>query len=207
MTTVDQLALLILAENPLARVGLGVLLAEQPGLTIAGQSSGFALADDLDLYKPDVVICDWGWAAVPDRLQAAREAGVPVVALVEDVAGAGEAWAAGARGLIPREADAATIAAAAGAVAAGLTTMRPDYVSGLLLANPRAESVVEPLTSREREVLQLLAEGLPNKIIANRLKITDHTVKFHVNAIMTKLGVQSRTEAVVRATRLGLILL
>jgi len=83
--------------------------------------------------------------------------------------------------------------------------MHPEYVNTLALVNPRSEADVEPL--REREVLQLLAEGLPNKIIAARLKITDHTVKFHVNAIMTKLGVQSRTEAVVRATRLGLILL
>jgi DNA-binding NarL/FixJ family response regulator len=57
------------------------------------------------------------------------------------------------------------------------------------------------------EVLQLLAEGLPNKAIARQLNISDHTVKFHVNAIMSKLNAQSRTEAVVQATRLGLILL
>jgi DNA-binding NarL/FixJ family response regulator len=57
------------------------------------------------------------------------------------------------------------------------------------------------------EVLQLLAEGLANKAIAHRLDISDHTVKFHVNAILSKFGAQSRTEAVVRATRLGLILL
>jgi len=126
---------------------------------------------------------------------------------VEDATGAGEAWSAGARGLLPREADAETIAAAATAAANGLSVMHPEYVNTLALVNPRSEADVEPLTAREREVLQLLAEGLPNKIIAARLKITDHTVKFHVNAIMTKLGVQSRTEAVVRATRLGLILL
>jgi DNA-binding NarL/FixJ family response regulator len=57
------------------------------------------------------------------------------------------------------------------------------------------------------EVLRLLAEGLPNKAIAHRLGISEHTVKFHVNALLGKLGAQSRTEAVVRATRLGLILL
>jgi two-component system, NarL family, nitrate/nitrite response regulator NarL len=201
------LSLLILADNPLARVGLGVLLAGQPGLTTAGHSSGSALADDLDLYKPDVVICDWGWGNVPDRLAGAREAGVPVLALVEDATGAAEAWSGGARGLLPREAAAEAIAAAVTALSSGLVVMPPDYVTALTLVNPRTESDVEPLTAREREVLQLLAEGLPNKIIAARLKITDHTVKFHVNAIMTKLGVQSRTEAVVRASRLGLILL
>jgi DNA-binding NarL/FixJ family response regulator len=68
-------------------------------------------------------------------------------------------------------------------------------------------SSAEVLTPREQEVLQLLAEGLPNKTIADRLYISEHTVKFHVNAILSKLGAQSRTEAVVRATRLGLLLL
>lgn len=199
--------ILILADNPLARHGLSALLAEQPGLRIAGQSSGAALADDLDLYKPEVILCDWGWGGGLDRLAEARDASIPVVALVEDASGAGEAWAAGARGLLPREAEAEAIAAAVLAAASGLAVIHPAYITALALVNPRAEAEIEPLTAREREVLQLLAEGLPNKIIAARLKITDHTVKFHVNAIMTKLGVQSRTEAVVRATRLGLILL
>ena len=63
------------------------------------------------------------------------------------------------------------------------------------------------LTPREQEVLSLLAEGLPNKTIADRLHISEHTVKFHVNAVMSKLGAQSRTEAVVLATRHGWILL
>ena len=63
------------------------------------------------------------------------------------------------------------------------------------------------LSPREMEVLRLLAEGLPNKLIARRLGISEHTVKFHINAVMGKLGAQSRTEVVILATRLGLILL
>jgi DNA-binding NarL/FixJ family response regulator len=62
-----------------------------------------------------------------------------------------------------------------------------------------------PLTAREREVLKWLAKGLANKAIAQQLAITESTVKFHVNAILGKLGAQSRTDAVVRATRLGLV--
>jgi DNA-binding NarL/FixJ family response regulator len=81
-----------------------------------------------------------------------------------------------------------------------LPLLRPD-------SSPDLPPLPEPLTPREQEVLQLLAEGLPNKAIARQLEISDHTVKFHVNAIMGKLGAQSRTEAVVRATRLGLVLL
>jgi two-component system nitrate/nitrite response regulator NarL len=70
-----------------------------------------------------------------------------------------------------------------------------------------AADLPESLTPREAEVLQLLTQGLPNKGIAQRLGISDHTVKFHVNAILGKLGVQSRGEAIVRAVRLGLVAL
>ncbi len=68
-------------------------------------------------------------------------------------------------------------------------------------------SPAEELTPREIEVLQLVAEGLPNKQIALRLGISEHTVKFHVDAILGKLGAHSRTEAVTRAARLGLLVL
>ena len=67
--------------------------------------------------------------------------------------------------------------------------------------------IVEPLTPREIEVLELLAEGLPNKKIADRLKISDQTVKFHVSSISAKLGAVNRTDAVRRAVRRGLITL
>jgi DNA-binding NarL/FixJ family response regulator len=74
-------------------------------------------------------------------------------------------------------------------------------------SHPGAAPLLDPLTPREIEVLQRVAEGLPNKVIADRLHISEHTVKFHLNSLMGKLGAQSRTEAVVRATRLGLLLL
>jgi DNA-binding NarL/FixJ family response regulator len=70
-----------------------------------------------------------------------------------------------------------------------------------------ADGVVEPLTQREIQVLELLAEGLPNKAIADRLKISDQTVKFHVSSISAKLGAANRTDAVRRAVRRGLITL
>ena len=69
------------------------------------------------------------------------------------------------------------------------------------------EIIEEPLTARERQVLELLAEGLPNKAIAARLGISDQTVKFHVAAIMGKLGASNRVETVRRAVRRGLIAL
>jgi DNA-binding NarL/FixJ family response regulator len=75
-----------------------------------------------------------------------------------------------------------------------------------VVAAAQGEAEVEPLTARETEVLELVASGLSNKQIAEELRISAHTVKFHVNAILAKLDVHSRTEAVVRAMQLGVVL-
>lgn len=117
-------------------------------------------------------------------------------------------------GALPRDAGTEEIVAAIMAVASGLTaldrTLALEALSGMARGRVDAEPVSdheEPLTAREREVLQLLAQGIPNKQIAQRLSISEHTVKFHVSAIMTKLGAASRTEAVTTAARRGLLLL
>lgn len=118
-------------------------------------------------------------------------------------------------GALPRNAGAEEIAAAVMAVASGLTALDHSLALAALsgLARGRLDGAEpvndasEPLTAREREVLQLLAQGIPNKQIAQRLAISEHTVKFHVSAIMTKLGASSRTEAVTTAARRGLLLL
>ena len=116
-------------------------------------------------------------------------------------------------GALPRYASAEEIVAAVTAAASGLTALDRglalEAFAGLA-RGVRAEPVsepTEPLTARERGVLQLLAQGIPNKQIAQRLTISEHTVKFHVSAIMTKLGAASRTEAVTTAARRGLLLL
>lgn len=115
---------------------------------------------------------------------------------------------------LPRDAATGEIVAAIIAAASGLTaldrTLALEAFAGLARGRLGAEPVSdqdEPLTAREREVLQLLAQGIPNKQIAQRLSISEHTVKFHVSAIMTKLGAASRTEAVTTAARRGLLLL
>jgi DNA-binding NarL/FixJ family response regulator len=110
--------------------------------------------------------------------------------------------------LVPPGADVAdALAAALRAVARGLLVLEPSLAAPLVQPRERAPAPAEELTAREREVLQLLAAGLANKAVAQRLGISEHTVKFHVNALLGKLGVQSRTEAVVRAARLGLVIL
>lgn len=203
----SDLNVLIIGDNPLARMGLAALLAGQPGLVVTGQTSG---ADDLqaevDLYQPDVIVWEWGWNT-PDHITDARDVGLPVVALLNNPAQAADARAAGVSGFLLGDTDSDSLTAAILAAAQGLVVVAPSLLDSLLPANSAADTPVEALTPREREVLQLLAEGLPNKTIAARLNITDHTVKFHVNAIMGKLNAQSRTDAVVKATRLGLIIL
>jgi DNA-binding NarL/FixJ family response regulator len=204
-----NLRVLVIGDDPLARAGLARLLEGQEEIVLAGQIAASShLLEDAALYRADVWLWDLGWDA--DALPAdLADAEAPVVALFPDGSLAADALAAGARGLLLREASLETLCRAIDAVIEGLLVIDPALVGALQPAGPRPEeaALAEPLTGREREVLQLLAEGLSNRAIAQALAISEHTVKFHVTAIMTKLDAQSRTEAVVRATRLGLILL
>ena len=214
-----DLRVLIVADDPLVRAGLATLVGEQSGLAVVGRVSSLDdLHSALDLYRPDVCLWDAGWHAmsVLQRLGSLALA-APVAVLLSEAADARLAWAAGARGLLGRDAAPEPLASALSSVAQGLAVIDPAY-AGSLLPRPgdagadlapdeAADALVEPLTPRELEVLRLVAEGMSNKAIAARLHISEHTVKFHVNAVLSKLGAESRTEAVVRATRLGLILL
>jgi two-component system, NarL family, nitrate/nitrite response regulator NarL len=212
----DDLRVLVTADDPLARAGLAAVLAAQPNCQVVGQVATINLFDLLDVYRPDVVLWDLGWEhsseslnRLRDEVESIHEA-VPVIVLSPDTAASNEVWAAGARGILLRNIEPTRMVAALHASAHGLVTIDPAVAPGLIPepAAPSSGSVVtEELTPREVEVLKLLAEGLPNKAIAFQLHISEHTVKFHINALMTKLGAQSRTDAVVRATRRGLLIL
>ena len=118
------------------------------------------------------------------------------------------ALAAGARGVVLRDQVGPGIQAALAAVRSGLTVVDTALAQQLVPAAPIKTSNGKgrgELTERERQVVQLLSEGLSNKLIADRLGISDHTAKFHVNGVMIKLGASTRTEAVVEAMRRGLI--
>jgi DNA-binding NarL/FixJ family response regulator len=120
-------------------------------------------------------------------------------------------------GMLPRDAAPEEIIATLDAVGHGLVVLDRGLARGLASsatlapapggASGPVDAHEGPLTTRELEVLQLLAEGLPNKIIAAQLRVSEHTAKFHVASIMTKLGAASRTEAVTLAARRGLLLL
>jgi two-component system nitrate/nitrite response regulator NarL len=207
----NDIRVLIVGESPLARAGLASMLGSQPGLVVAGQAApDAALESALAAYAPDVLAWDLGWDAAAGLhvLADARDAAPPVLVLVSDAGVAPDALAQGAYSVMPQDASGDDLAAALMATARGLVVMTPDLLPATMLAPAgEAQMPADALTPRELEVLALVAEGLANKAIANRLGISDHTVKFHINAVMSKLGAQSRTEAVVTAMRLGLITL
>jgi DNA-binding NarL/FixJ family response regulator len=118
----------------------------------------------------------------------------------------------GVRAILLRDSAPQEITAALDAAAAGLAIVSPEVLEALLPATAEvadSENVPlgEPLTSRESEILSMLAEGAGNKEIASRLHISEHTVKFHVSSILAKLGAATRTEAVSRGYREGLIVM
>jgi two-component system nitrate/nitrite response regulator NarL len=215
----NPLRILIFADDPLARGGLAAVLHGEEGIAVAGQVAGGPdLPEMIATYRPDVLLWDLGWDpavtlstwadADLDLADEPGKIGPPIVALLPDETHASDAWAAGARGILLRDAPAEALVAALQAAVQGLAVLDPAFASEVLPARAATgETPVEELTPRELEVLQLLAEGLSNRAVAQQLDISEHTVKFHVNAILGKLGAQSRTEAVVRATRLGMILL
>ena len=136
-----------------------------------------------------------------------------ILVLIDDVS-RGELLRAlyrGVRAVLPRDANPGEIFAAIEAAAAGLTVLGDDELN-LVLPVPSEsegapEQTLEALTAREIEVLVLMAQGLANKSLADRLAISEHTVKFHVSSIHSKLGASSRTEAVTRGLKDGLLVI
>lgn len=206
----DNVRVLIVGDDPLARGGLSSLLSAFALMRVVGQTSApEELALSATGSSPDVLLWDLGQDARPslDRLRSYGDRAPPVFALSPDESSAVDALSAGARGAALRDIEPEALSAALGAVARGLIVVDEKLASAALRRRAWAGALAERLTARELEVLQLLAEGLSNKLIADRLGMSEHTAKFHVNAILGKLGAQTRTEAVVQAVRLGLVLL
>lgn len=207
--------LLIVADNLLARAGLTALLGDRGDCLVVGQTaSGDTLLADAELYQPDMVLLDSGWNLTHTQrtLEMLTRADLPVMLLASDELDIPTLLRSlntfPAYGLLLNQTEPDLLVQALQMVNAGMIVLDPAFATALAVpAAPLPDAPLEELTAREIDVLQLLAQGMTNKAIAHHLGITDHTVKFHVNAIMTKLDAQSRTDAVVRATRAGLLLL
>ncbi|HEV2529523.1 MAG TPA: response regulator transcription factor [Thermomicrobiales bacterium] len=215
-TTRHVVRVLILARSPAVRAGLAALLTTDESIVIAQPpviAGGWLRPGEGNppraesAAQPDVVVIDrdsLGAEAVDTATE--RHSGTPMVLLGGDDTAPirlGECPVA----YLGPDADGASLIASVHAVLAGLTVIEPAMAvrlggSGSI---PVTLEPGEALTPREQEVLRLVSEGLPNKTIARELGISEHTAKFHVGSLLAKLHAGSRTEAVMTATRRGLL--
>lgn len=210
----QSIPILIVAAYASVRAGLHALLANAGDFALVAEARGSAeLERLLPQFRPDVVVCD-DQEEDRARVLAALSGGETGLVLLSDGEPAPPAlracvlpgWA-----VLRKEAEAGEIAAAVRAVAVGLVvfdpSLLPAFTPGRHAGLSQETGPGERLTGREGEVLQLLAQGLPNKQIAMRLGISTHTVKFHIAALLAKFGAASRTEAVTLGVRRGDVLL
>ena len=207
-----MIRLLIAAPSAIVRAGLESVGAQGAGIEVVAASGLAGLGAAIDRHQPDVVL-----AAVethhdepPEDLiaLAAREGAPAFVVLAPDLQSswAGDALRSGIRAVLPGDLGPREILAAVEAAAAGLAVLHPQDIPALVADRPLPAVQSQTLTPREVQVLAMLAEGLGNKTIAWKLGISEHTAKFHVASILSKLNAGTRTEAVTLGIRRGLIM-
>jgi DNA-binding NarL/FixJ family response regulator len=213
------LRVLIADDQGLVREGLMTLLAAQDGIEpVATAADGEEAVALCDRHLPDVVLMDLRMPRL-DGVEATRrirsahpQIEIVVLTTYADDASIFGALQAGARGYLTKDAGAAEIARAVHAAAAGQTLLDPAIQQRLLVAasagrpdpEPPSAGLPDELTPREAEVLRLIAAGLSNAEIADRLVISEATVKTHVNHLFAKIGARDRAQAVHYAYQHGL---
>jgi DNA-binding NarL/FixJ family response regulator len=195
----EPLRVLVYARYPSVRAGLGELL-RLAGIDVAGEFDG------VDVGNADAMLADLaGGDETRDALETVEAMGLPAVLLVGRLP-PGALDARQPRGWLTQEAGAEEIAAALRAVTNGMLVVDPTLVRAAELdPAARGGGAIASLSERETQVLGLVAVGLPNKAIGLRLGISEHTVKFHVASLLSKLDAHSRAEAVATAAREGLL--
>jgi len=206
-----RIRILVADDHPMLREGLVAVLGTEPDFEVVGEAAdGSEVVRLAHKLEPDVILLDLEMPGVDGvaALERLREAGSPARTVVFTAYDTDErilgSLRAGARGYLLKGASRGEIAGAIRTVHAGGSLLEPG-VTTRLLDHVREGEKTEPLTPRELEVLGLIYEGLQNSEIANRLFVTERTVKFHVSSILAKLGAQNRTEAARIAARRGLI--
>lgn len=202
-----KIRVLLVDDHPVVLSGLAAILCAQPDIEVCGQArSGDEALATLERVAVDVILMDLhmpgmdGWTAmerIRERWKSIRVIAISSFLGDEDVH---RALAAGARGYLPKDAGASEITAAVRTVHRGLRSISADAASALA-----SRIDYEELSARELEVLQAMAHGRSNKEIATEIGVTESTVKQHVGSILSKLGVEDRTSAVVRGLERGLI--
>lgn len=212
-------------DQTLIRQGIRMLLSTEPGIEVVGEAANGAEAlAVIEQVRPEVVLMDIrmpvmdGVAATREITRRRPEIGVIILTTFDDEEFVFEGLRAGARGYLLKDISSEEMAEAVRAVAKGGALIQPSITRKVLsefarLSTPPASSAAqhaaamlpEPLTERELEVLKCIAEGASNREIAERLVITEGTVKNHVSNLIAKLGVRDRTQALVKAQEIGII--
>lgn len=194
----------LVSASPLLRAGLRAVLERAGEFEVVALAASFAELAQTATDAFDVIVAEGG-----DDLDELDAQGVPLVLLVRDEESVPEEALGEGASLLRHDAPDAAIVAAVHAAAAGLVAASPELLRQAL-RQARApvierDPLTEPLTARETEVLQHLAQGLGNKEIGASLSISAHTAKFHVAQILGKLNASSRGHAVAKALRAGLL--
>jgi DNA-binding NarL/FixJ family response regulator len=207
---------LLADDHPLVREGLRALLSELPGFEVAAEAaSGTAAVEAAALTQPDVVVMDIkmpglnGIEATRRIVEADDSVGVLIVTMLEDDESVFAAMRAGARGYLLKGAERDDIVRAIESVAEGEAVFGAPIARRITeyFATPAAARRAAPfpeLTDREREILDLAAQGLNNRSIASRLYLSEKTVRNNISTIFNKLHVLDRAQAIVRARNAGL---
>lgn len=201
--------MLTLAAYPTISYGLRAAVESDDGLSYAGNLSEWAaLPERLLDADVTVILADIDWSD-DDLSDAGGVASLPpLLLLAEDIDAGYQALVAGFRGVLLRESVVEEMLAGVRALAAGLAVVDPRILPRLQsspASGGTASQILEPLSPRETEVLNLIARGYPNKAIALDLGISEHTVKFHVGSVLAKLHAASRSEAVAIAISQGMV--
>lgn len=216
----ERIRVMLVDDQRLMRDGLRILLELEPDLEVVGEAGdGQAALDTYEAVRPDVVLMDIRMPEL-DGVEATRrlcarwpEARVIILTTFDDDAYVFDGLRAGALGYLLKAVSGQELAEAIRTVMAGGALIEPSVARKVVAefarwappARPLAESLPEPLSDREEEVLRLLAHSLTNREIAARLNLAEGTVKNYVTNILQKIGARDRTQAALRAQELGLL--
>ena len=216
----DPIRVLLVDDQRLIREGLRTLLELEPDLVVVGDAGdGQAALEAYETLQPEVVLMDIRMPGM-DGVEATRrlqdrwpESRVIILTTFDDDAYIFEGLRAGALGYLLKDVSGHELAEAIRTVVGGGALIDPSVARRVVAefarlapaARPAEDSLPEPLSEREREILQLLAHGLTNREIADRLSLAEGTVKNYVTNILQKIGARDRTQAALRARELGLL--